>query len=109
MSGLGFATTAWSNDPFRALEVVARPDARKSLSEGAVVKASLVARLLGLRLLSIDADVILLPAEAAPVRHVESLTRPAWDGAGREGTLDDAAGLLARASRTIRETQQYRI
>jgi hypothetical protein len=41
---------------------VAVPDGRGRLAEGLIVEGSLVARLLGVRLLAIDARVVLAPA-----------------------------------------------
>lgn len=40
-----------------------RPDRRKRLSDGALVEASIHARLLGIPLLRLDATVVLVPAE----------------------------------------------
>jgi hypothetical protein len=42
---------------------MAIPDRRRRLSEGVLVDASIRARLLGIRLLTIDAIVVLAPAE----------------------------------------------
>jgi hypothetical protein len=47
-----------------ALDVA--PDGRRRLSEGALVEASVVARLLGVRLLRLEASVALAPAEVRP-------------------------------------------
>jgi hypothetical protein len=47
-----------------ALDV--RPDGRRRLSEGALVEASVVARLLGVRLLKLQATVALAPAQVTP-------------------------------------------
>ena len=41
------------------------PDRRKRLSEGVLLEATIRARLLGLRLLTIDATVVLAPADVA--------------------------------------------
>jgi hypothetical protein len=45
------------------LELMATPDRRRRLSEGVLVDASIRARLLGIRLLTIDATVVLAPAD----------------------------------------------
>ena len=45
------------------LELMATPDRRRRLSEGVLVDASIRARLLGIRLLTIDAIVVLAPAD----------------------------------------------
>jgi hypothetical protein len=44
------------------LELMATPDRRRRLSEGVLLDASIRARLLGIRLLTIDATVVLAPA-----------------------------------------------
>ena len=52
--------------------LMAIPDRRRRLSEGVLVDASLRARLLGIRLLTIDATVVLAPADVtalSPVAH----------------------------------------
>jgi hypothetical protein len=43
--------------------LTARPDRRRRLSDGVLVDASIHARLLGLRLLTVDASIVLVPAE----------------------------------------------
>jgi hypothetical protein len=43
--------------------LMATPDRRRRLSEGVLVDASIRARLLGIRLLTIDATVVLAPAD----------------------------------------------
>ena len=95
-----------------ALDVA--PDGRRRLSEGALVEASVVARLLGVRLLRLHATVALAPAEVrpatAPVRVAASrgLTRAAPPGRrvapGRRlpdavRTIDEAADILAGTRR----------
>jgi hypothetical protein len=56
-----------------------------------LVRASVRARLLGLPLLKLNADVALIPAEVARPTAVVAA----------DGTLTDAAELLAHASRTL--------
>ena len=46
---------------------MATPDRRRRLSEGVLVEARIRARLLGIRLLTIDATVVLAPAAPAAV------------------------------------------
>ncbi len=50
--------------------MLAVPDGTKRLSEGVIVEASVLARLFGIRLLTVHADVVIAPAEtmAAPRR-----------------------------------------
>ena len=95
-----------------ALDVV--PDGRRRLSEGALVEASVVARLLGVRLLRLHATVTLAPAEVTPA--TASVQVPASRGITRSApprppgapgrrlpeavrTIDEAAEILAKARR----------
>jgi hypothetical protein len=77
------------------------PDRRRRLSNGALVEASIHARLLGIPLLKLDATVVLLPAEAtAPTSapHEPAGAR----SFGVRPTRSGAAGLrLADAVRSI--------
>jgi hypothetical protein len=57
-----------------------------------VVRAAVRARLLGLPLLRLDADVVLQPADVVRGRAVVVAS---------DGDLTDAADLLARATRTL--------
>jgi hypothetical protein len=59
-----------------------------------------VARLLGMKLLRLDANVTLLPADVGPISYVEPSAATAPPDPG--GTLNDAVELLAHASKTIR-------
>jgi hypothetical protein len=62
-----------------------------------VVRASIVARLLGLRLLRLDADVVVVPSPAVLPAFPELVAPPR---SGRAG-LGDAERLLDRATRTL--------
>jgi|GEM_PF-4041769 len=105
----------------------ARSGREPSLSHGAVIEASILARLLGIRLLRLDARIDLVPIDADPiigaderssrvpmiatVPMIESdalLVAPGVRG-GSSGTLADAAELLERASRTLGEVRRERI
>jgi hypothetical protein len=66
--------------------MTAVPDGEGQLSEGVLVEGRLVARLLGMRLLTIDAHVVLTPAQ---------LTAPATRNARRLRTPAVGAKLLA--------------
>jgi thiamine pyrophosphate-dependent acetolactate synthase large subunit-like protein len=72
------------------------------------VEASVVARLLGMKLLRLEATVIVLPADVAAIAYVEpdvaTSVEPdvAISPPHHGGTLGDAVELLARASKTIR-------
>jgi hypothetical protein len=78
------------------LAVTAASDSRKRLSEGALVEASVRARLLGIPLLKLEATIVLVPAEltaAPPARR---------DAPARRSRRSDAAGRgLAEAVRSI--------
>lgn len=71
-----------------------RPVPGGRLSQGMAVDASITARLLGFRLLTLDARVTLVPA--TPVN-----TEPDWTAAAPPGSLGDAVELLAHASETL--------
>jgi hypothetical protein len=59
--------------------VAVAPDRRRRLSDAALVEASIAARLLGMRILTLNATVALVPAEvAAPTRAVRD--RPRSEG-----------------------------
>lgn len=80
------------------------PDLAASLSNGAAVRADVVARLLGLRLLKLHAEVILVPATTlGHGRAVESSTRPpaSVDGASSPATLARAHQLLVESDEIL--------
>ena len=66
------------------LLLTAVPDRRKRLSEGVLVEASVVARLLGLRLLKLDATIMLMPADVA-AQPAAPRDPPARDGISPAG------------------------
>jgi hypothetical protein len=88
--------------------VTATPDPRRSLTDGILVQASVLARVLGVRLLTLDTTVVLMPADiqvSSPVGHdgpgsawgrrqtARTTARPARAaptraGAGRHGLAD---------------------
>ena len=70
-----------------------------------VIRASVLGRLLGIRLLRLEADISLVPADlgsstVGPSPRVVT-SSPTTDGSG---DLTDARELLAHASRTLDET-----
>ena len=69
------------------------PDRSKRLSGGALVEASIAARLLGMRILTLEATVAVVPAAVA------AATPALQDGAAREGR---AGRVFARPSRDRR-------
>jgi hypothetical protein len=86
--------------------LTAIPDRRRRPSDGILVEASILARLLGIRLLTLDATVVLVPADvpapsAAP-RDSPVRTSPPSPGLprARSGAV---GGGLADAVRSINE------
>ena len=70
-----------------------------------IIRASVLGRLLGIRLLRLEADISLVPADlgsstVGPSPRVVT-SSPTTDGTGG---LTDAVALLALASRTLTET-----
>jgi hypothetical protein len=100
-------TTA-AGDPYgTSTVVIARRNAHQSLSRGVVVEASVVGRLLGLKLLRVKAHVTLMPAYLDPITYVTPrATAPRADQPTGGGSLNDAVSLLAQASRTMREAKR---
>jgi len=94
------------------------PDRRRRPSDGIVVEASILARLLGMRLLTLDATVVVAPADVmvrssaprrdsrprGPARSVGA--SPARSGALGRGlaeavrSIDEGAAMLAETRRT---------
>jgi hypothetical protein len=89
--------------------LTAIPDRRRRLSDGVLVDASLHARLLGLRLLTVDATIVLSPADVAgtsPTAH-PAVERPAPRPLPASARRPVAAGpRLAQAVRTINEAAE---
>lgn len=89
------------------------PDGRRRLSEGVVVEARLLGRLLGLRLLKIDADLVIAPAQvrSAPADVSTEARSPANGAADAPpasrrlpaGTPRDLGRGLAEAARYLEE------
>jgi hypothetical protein len=94
--------------------LTATPDRRRRPSDGLVVEASIVARLLGIRLLKLDATVVIAPADVTapspaardplarpPARSLDA--RPNRSGEVGRGlaeavrSIDEGAALLAQA------------
>jgi hypothetical protein len=90
--------------PAIALDVA--PDGRRRLSEGALVEASVVARLFGVRLLRLDASVALAPAEVRPTTGaVQAAPRTATRSAPRRAAVAPGRG-LPEAVRTLSEAAE---
>jgi hypothetical protein len=90
------------------------PEPAASLSHGAAVEASILARLLGIPLLRLDAHIDMVPIDAdhvvgSPIVVFTTLP-PAPDvPADPPGTLADAAELLEHASRTLGDVRRERV
>jgi hypothetical protein len=71
-----------------------------------VIRASVLGRLLGIRLLRLEADISLVPADLGSSSTVGPSTRVVTSSPTTDGTggLTDAVALLALASRTLDET-----
>lgn len=71
-----------------------------------IIRASVLGRLLGIRLLRLEADISLFPADLGSSSTVGPSPRVVTSSATTDGTggLTDAVELLAHASRTLDET-----
>lgn len=84
-----------------------RRDASKSLSNGVVVEASVVARLLGVKLLTVKAHVTLTPAGPQPITYIDARAAQPQRNQPQGGSgLRDAVHLLAHASRTMNDAKR---
>ncbi len=68
------------------------------LSHGSVIRASVLARLLGIRLLKLEADIALVPVSIGA-------GAPAYTATVVTGDLGTAAALVTRATRTLEATE----
>jgi hypothetical protein len=90
-------------------DLIAAPDGAKQLSEGLVVEASVVARLLRIRLLAIDARLIVAPAAVegrtrAAARGADAMLAPVTPPTRTRATgagLTRAARLLSEAAASL--------
>jgi hypothetical protein len=71
-----------------------------------IIRASVLGRLLGIRLLRLEADISLFPADLGSSSTVGLSPRVVTSSVTTDGTgrLSDAVELLAHASRTLDET-----
>jgi hypothetical protein len=77
----------------KPVAVTATADPRRSLNDGILVQASVLARVLGVRLLTLDTTVVLVPADiqvSSPVGH---------DGSGSAWRRGQTARTTARPAR----------
>ena len=86
--------------------LAAVPDRRRRPSDGLVVEASITARLLGIRLLKLDATVVVVPADVtapAAAPHDSRPPAPAWFASAPPPRPAAAGRGLAEAVRNIHE------
>jgi hypothetical protein len=83
------------------------PDRRRRLSDGVLVEASLLARVMGIRLLTIDATVALVPADVGDIpsspAHMPPARAAGRSAVVRPGRARVAGHGLAEAVRSINE------
>jgi hypothetical protein len=82
------------------------PDRRRRLSDGALVEASIAARLLGMRILTLDATVALVPADvtaATPVVQDRAAHEPPRSSGNSRGHPGSVGQGLAGAVRNLDE------
>ena len=99
---------AWHTTP------LARPMPHGSMSNGVIVEASIVARLLGVKLLRLHAEVTLVPAQLEQAAVVEQRALPPATSIDlprspvdlESGTISDAVMLLQRATHTLRDAKR---
>jgi hypothetical protein len=92
---------------------LARSGRAASLSHGTAVDASILARLLGIPLLRLDAHIDMVPIDAdqvagSPMVVVTALPSSPDVHADPPGTLADAADLLQHAAQTLGEVRRER-
>jgi hypothetical protein len=92
-----------------------------SLSHGTAVEASILARLLGIPLLRLDAHIDMVPIDGdpvvgrvqrystAPMIELSALSVSSGTSAASSGTLADAAQLLEHASRALGDVRRERV
>lgn len=83
--------------------LTATPDRRRRPSEGLVVEASILARLLRIRLLRLDATVLITPADVTARSSPPDVEGHASARSARSGGQLPAARSAARGSRGLAE------
>ena len=88
-------TDRWQHGSLTNGPTQLRPVREGDLSEGVVVQAQLLGRVLGLRLLRVDGTVLLAPASTVSVPHGDPRVYA-------DGELAEAARLLRQSEATLR-------
>ena len=95
-------------DGWSSTAIVRRAElpAASSPSEGPLIRASILARLLGIRLLTLEADIAISPRPFRSVTQVDARRGTVIDVSrtGDSDGLAEASALLDHASRTLDET-----
>ena len=90
------------------IAVTAAPDSGKRLSEGALVEASVRARLLGIPLLKLEATIVVVPAGLTPAppagREAAARRSRRSHAAGRD--LAEAVRNIDEATRTLADVRR---
>lgn len=100
----GSRTTATAGSLETSARGVAVASPNSTLANGVVVEANVLARLLGMRLLRLEAHLVLTPAEVIPVND-PAPPASSYSGPVQDGTLADAIQLLSQASATLDTTR----
>jgi hypothetical protein len=79
------------------------PDRRRRLSQGVLVEASILARLLGIRLLTLEATAVLTPADVTTASPRQPRTAERPSGAAAPTRAPAAGRGLADAVRNLEE------
>jgi hypothetical protein len=86
--------------------VTARRNQDKSLSDGVVVEASVIARLLGIKLLRLNAYITLMPAHLEPITYLDAAAPQQHPDHPTEDGLSEAVKLLAHATQTMDDAKR---
>jgi hypothetical protein len=81
------------------LALQAVPDRRRRVSDGVLVEASILARVLGLRLLTLDVTLVLVPADVSAPSPVSARPVPGRGLADAVRSISEGAELLEEARR----------
>jgi hypothetical protein len=85
--------------------LTAIPDRRRRPSDGLVVEARIAARLLGLRLLTLEATVVVAPAEVTAPTSARHVTQP-HATARSDGVPPERAGAVRGLAEAVRRIDE---